>query len=556
MHHLQRQHPVSRRRPPSPRRRGMALLLVMIGLVVCTILTTGFLLTQGTAIGIARNERDAIKARDIAHTGIDLCYWLVRNRADWREAMTPGTKWLNNYPVGDGTVTVTVDMELAIVDAPVGGTYLAGASPGAAPYVALGSPVGPTTVVCKIGGSTVPAGAWGTIAKLCALNGQSVGLGQTLFLVKPYAVGSFADDPARGVTLTAVGAYDNRSYTLLATIRPTGGGTVFQNGSFINGTIIVGDGKAAVVDSYNSGVAAYSQSSAGSNAAFASDSLANGALTINASAVFLGSYTAAPTALTPVKVNGGVTQPATSTALETRDLGAVVFPNIAGLRQGGPLPPPDSSNTVTLAAPAIYGDVTINGTTLNITNGAAATATYSFNNFTLGNNSGSTLTIPDGKTVNLIVRGNLNINTGRITLNGTGQLNIYLLGNGTINAASVNEGGNTAHLMLFGGTKNGNLNITNDGAVMCGLIYAPQHTVTLANHSPKLYGAIIAQSLTLKDTSEFHFDEALRTVKISNITGGSAAPATADYCITIIGGTGILKGLECRYQSFFSVAPG
>ncbi len=34
--------------------RGIALLMVMIGLVVCTLLTAGFLSSQGTAIGIAQ----------------------------------------------------------------------------------------------------------------------------------------------------------------------------------------------------------------------------------------------------------------------------------------------------------------------------------------------------------------------------------------------------------------------------------------------------------------------------------------------------------------------
>src|SRR3954447_11789191 len=90
-------------------RRGMALLLVMIGLIVCTILTAGFLASQGTSIGIARNERDASKSRDIAQTGIDMCYWLIKNRSDWRSGITPGSAWLSNSPVGDGTVTVTVD---------------------------------------------------------------------------------------------------------------------------------------------------------------------------------------------------------------------------------------------------------------------------------------------------------------------------------------------------------------------------------------------------------------------------------------------------------------
>ncbi len=53
-----------------------------------------------------RNERDAEECRFLAQTGIDLCYSLIKNKTNWREAMTPGT-WLNNYAVGNGTVTVT-----------------------------------------------------------------------------------------------------------------------------------------------------------------------------------------------------------------------------------------------------------------------------------------------------------------------------------------------------------------------------------------------------------------------------------------------------------------
>src|SRR5438105_1743881 len=86
------------------KRRGMALVLVMVGMIVCTILTAGDLSSQGTSIGIARNERDASKCRGIAQTGIDMCYWLIRNRSDWRETMPIGT-WLNNVAIGEGTVT-------------------------------------------------------------------------------------------------------------------------------------------------------------------------------------------------------------------------------------------------------------------------------------------------------------------------------------------------------------------------------------------------------------------------------------------------------------------
>src|SRR4051812_29336307 len=88
------------------RNRGMALLMVMIGVVVCSILTAGFLLSQGTSIGIARNERDAQKCRALAQSGVDMCYWLVKNKSDWRTTMPIG-KWINGLAIGEGTVTVT-----------------------------------------------------------------------------------------------------------------------------------------------------------------------------------------------------------------------------------------------------------------------------------------------------------------------------------------------------------------------------------------------------------------------------------------------------------------
>ncbi|HVT81769.1 MAG TPA: hypothetical protein VHM90_14080, partial [Phycisphaerae bacterium] len=146
----------------SRKRRGMALLLVMVGMIVCTILTAGFLSTQGTSIGIARNERDAAKSRAIAQTGIDMCYWLIKNRADWRTNMSPGP-WLTNTAIGDGTVSVNV------------------------------------------------------------ADGDSTG--------------SFSDDNTQSVILSSTGTFDSRSLTLTASIKPTGGGTVFSAGNFIPGNI-------------------------------------------------------------------------------------------------------------------------------------------------------------------------------------------------------------------------------------------------------------------------------------------------------------------------------
>lgn len=86
--------------------RGIALLLVLIALCVGTILTAGYLSSQSTSIGIAKNERDQSRCRAIAESGCELCMSLVKNRSNWRETMSPGT-WISNYPLGGGTVTVT-----------------------------------------------------------------------------------------------------------------------------------------------------------------------------------------------------------------------------------------------------------------------------------------------------------------------------------------------------------------------------------------------------------------------------------------------------------------
>lgn len=86
-------------------RRGVAMLLVMVALVVCMMLITGFLATQGTANGIAVNEQEYVRAQRAAETGVNMCAWLVRNRPDWRSAMAPSA-WLNAQAIGSAYVTV------------------------------------------------------------------------------------------------------------------------------------------------------------------------------------------------------------------------------------------------------------------------------------------------------------------------------------------------------------------------------------------------------------------------------------------------------------------
>ncbi len=453
-------------------RRGMALLLVMIGMIVCTILTAGFLSIQGTSIGIARNERDAVKSRGIAQTGIDMCYWLIKNRSDWRTGMTPSA-WLTNTAIGDGTVTVSV------ADG-------AGAS-------------------------------------------------------------SFTADNTQAAIVTSTGTYNNRSFTLTASIRPTGGGTVFYNGNFVGGNMIVGNGDlltAATVDSYNSSVAAYNALSPGSNANFVSDAFGSNSLLVYFPSVFRGSYTAGPTAPlgSVVDLLGSLlgilpTGPsAVSVLTENRNAGKVIFPNTTGLTPRGAFTWSGQSSGKTVSNTGQYDSFTVNGDTVGI---GTSGIYYITGNLTVGTGATSTLNIPDGISAVFVVNGNLNLTSGKITLTGTGQVAFYVNGNITISNGPANSGGNTSRLTFFGGSSGGNITLSGTNANVSASIYAPQHAFTMQTNSPKFFGAVCAQSVTLKNSAALHFDEALRSLKISNITGGSAAPGTADYRISINDGPGI-----------------
>jgi hypothetical protein len=452
-------------------RRGMALLLVMIGVVVCTVLTAGFLATQGTSIGIARNERDAAKSHAIAQTGIDMCYWLIRNRPDWRETMPLGN-WISNTPVGDGTVSVYVDDDDH----------------------------------------------------------------------------NFANDPALPVTLTSTGSYDNRAFTLTATVRPTGGGTVFQRGNFIDGKVLLGNGDLVtpvVLDSYNSALANYNSLLAASNANIGSNCLLDGGLKVYYPSLFRGEYIAAPAAnlATVMQLLGNAPAPAsTSHAIESRNPGTVIFPNMAGLVYRGTVNKSNSLTAFNIPGPGIYDDFKANNATININAGGTY---YVKNDINIGTTTISCLSVSDNVTANVIVHGNIILNGGKIALGANARLQLFVSGDVTVNNGYMNSSilgnGVTSHLVLFGDNAGGAIRISNTLSNFCGIIYAPQHDLTLQTGGPKLFGAVVAKSLTVKDTAGFHFDEALRSEVISYVTGGTAPPGAPDYLITVNAGPGVSR---------------
>jgi acetyl-CoA carboxylase biotin carboxyl carrier protein len=78
---------------------------------------------------------------------------------------------------------------LVAIPAPILGTFYRAESPGKPPFVEVGSPVEPDTIVCIIEVmkmmNSVPAGVSGMVADVIADNAQLVEYGQPLFRVDP-----------------------------------------------------------------------------------------------------------------------------------------------------------------------------------------------------------------------------------------------------------------------------------------------------------------------------------------------------------------------------------
>jgi acetyl-CoA carboxylase biotin carboxyl carrier protein len=81
------------------------------------------------------------------------------------------------------------DDGLTRVESPMVGTFYAASDPDAAPFVSVGSSVGPDDTVCIIEAmkifNEIKAECSGTIRKVMVKNGEAVEFGQPLFLVEP-----------------------------------------------------------------------------------------------------------------------------------------------------------------------------------------------------------------------------------------------------------------------------------------------------------------------------------------------------------------------------------
>ncbi len=97
----------------NPRRRGAAMLLVIVSLMMATIMATAYLASRDNSAAIGQNVASAAAARWSATTGLELGIAIFQTETDWRTAHVTG-KLLDNYAV-DGAL-----VDLDIVDIATG----------------------------------------------------------------------------------------------------------------------------------------------------------------------------------------------------------------------------------------------------------------------------------------------------------------------------------------------------------------------------------------------------------------------------------------------------
>jgi hypothetical protein len=299
--------------------------------------------------------------------------------------------------------------------------------------------------------------------------------------------------------------------------------------------VVVGSGglpllaPIAIVDSYNSANGPYA--SGGAKAIVWTNSTQSGSVTVNTNSVLNGSVLAGPGSLLSSIVNllgallgGGGGGGTVSASSETRTTGTVLPPNMSGLTDQGSF----SSSTAS-PAPGVYDSMTFTshtGTTLNLQSGVYQV----LNNLSVG--TLVHLSVPTATNAVIYVNGNISMGSGSsITVQGTGTLTIYAGASVTLTSATLSASGtnpSTAAVQLLGLPNSNSIQITGSSKLF-GVVYAPQASVVMQTGSPVVYGAVVAHDFSVLNTGQFHFDEATKGVKLSNVVGGSAPPGSADY---------------------------
>jgi acetyl-CoA carboxylase biotin carboxyl carrier protein len=130
-------------------------------------------------------------APSAAAPGVAEVHGVLGGAAERGLAEVPGGPGRALAPESAGTAEPGGADGLAVVAAPLPGTFYRAPRPGADPFVQVGDEVGPDTVVAIVETmklmNSVHAGATGRVARICVDNGEFAPLGTTLMLIEPAA---------------------------------------------------------------------------------------------------------------------------------------------------------------------------------------------------------------------------------------------------------------------------------------------------------------------------------------------------------------------------------
>lgn len=343
--------------------------------------------------------------------------------------------------------------------------------------------------------------------------------------------GDFADNNTEAVVFASTATTNGRSVTLKARVQPTGGGAVFADGCFSADEVDVGTGDfdKCIVDSYNSDIAPYSSLLPGTSARLVTNSTTDGSLKMDGSSTYRGTMAFGPGAnlSAMVKLDSATAIPplVVSASSEARVAGRAIPPNAAGLPALSQL---DSSFSRTIDQAGSYPGITMRTATgvptLRIDTNELIRVTGR-----LQIQGGTQLYVPAGRNAVLYVKDLELLGSTRVDAGAT--LTIYVESSVKVKGqTNSNSGMRSAGFRLIGLESCTTIDL--EGGTIFGAIFAPQADVRMFTGTPRIFGGVIAHSLEMTNNAQLHWDEALRSLDLRGITGGSAAPGSPEYLVT------------------------
>ena len=95
-------------RPPATRRRGVAMLLVLISLMTAVVVTAAYLASRDNSGAIGDNIADASAARSAAASGLNLAVAMLETETDWREDHAGGVL-VSDYAFAQAAIDLTLE---------------------------------------------------------------------------------------------------------------------------------------------------------------------------------------------------------------------------------------------------------------------------------------------------------------------------------------------------------------------------------------------------------------------------------------------------------------